>query len=160
MRDLDPPRRLLMGSGPSSPQPRVLRAMALPPLPPEHPEYAALMSRITCGLRELFCANSTVPQIVPGASRSGIESVLNSLIEPGDRVVVGVYGHFGELLCTLATRHGAEVVRVEAEWGRIVEPANMIEAIRSNRTKLAAIVHSRAWSSACRAGSPPSSSER
>ncbi len=99
------------------------------------------MSRITCDLRELFCASASMPQIVPGASRSGIEAVLNSLIEPGDRVVVGVYGHFGELLCTLASRHGAEVVRVDAEWGQIVEPASMIQAIRAHRPKLAAIVH-------------------
>ena len=52
----------------------------------------------------------------------GIEAVLASAIEPGDGVLVGVYGHFGELLCTLAARHGAVVERVDAEWGAPVDP--------------------------------------
>src|ERR687888_2365474 len=130
MPKLDPPRRLLMGSGPSNAEARVLRAMALPPLPADHPEYAALLDDITRGLRNLFCASEAESFAVPGASRAGIEAVLNSLVEPNDRVLVAVYGHFGELLCTLAARHGAEVVRVDAEWGHAVDPAAVVAAVR------------------------------
>ena len=141
MPELDPPRRLLMGSGPSAPETRVLRAMALPPLPADHPEYAALLDDLTCQLRDVFCARSANALVVPGASRSGIEAVLNSLVEPGDRVLVAVYGHFGELLCTLASRHGAAVERVDAEWGRSVDPAAVSAAVRKTRPKLVAVVH-------------------
>jgi (S)-ureidoglycine-glyoxylate aminotransferase len=56
-------------------------------------------------------------------------------------VLVGVYGHFGELLCTLATRRGAQVERVDAAWGQCVEPDAMIARIKRRRPKLTAIVH-------------------
>ena len=141
MGKLDPPRRLLMGSGPSNAEARVLRAMALPPLPSDHPECAALLDDLTCDLRKLFCASSAIALVVPGASRSGIEAILNSLVEPGDRVLVAVYGHFGELLCTLASRHGADVERIDAEWGHIVDPAAVSVALRKTRPKLVAVVH-------------------
>jgi (S)-ureidoglycine-glyoxylate aminotransferase len=141
MGKLDPPRRLLMGSGPSNAEARVLRAMAVPPLPSDHPEYAALLDDLTCDLRKVFCASSAIALVVPGASRSGIEAVLNSLVEPGDRVLVAVYGHFGELLCTLASRHSADVERVDAEWGHIVDPAAVSVALRKTRPKVVAVVH-------------------
>jgi (S)-ureidoglycine---glyoxylate transaminase len=141
MAKLDPPRRLLMGSGPSNAEARVLRAMARPPLPSHHPEYAAVLDDLTCDLRKVFCASSAIALVVPGASRSGIEAVLNSLVEPGDRVLVAVYGHFGELLCTLASRHGADVERVDAEWGHIVDPAAVSVALRKTRPKVVAVVH-------------------
>jgi (S)-ureidoglycine---glyoxylate transaminase len=141
MGKLRPPRRLLMGSGPSDAEAGVLRAMALPPLPSDHPAYAALLDDLTCDLRKLFCASSAIALVVPGASRSGIEAVLNSLVEPGDRVLVAVYGHFGELLCTLASRHGADVERVDVEWGHIVDPAAVSLALREARPKVVAVVH-------------------
>ena len=85
-----------MGSGPSAPETRVLRAMALPPLPADHPEYVALLNDLTCQLRDVFCARSANAFVVPGASRSGIEAVLNSLVEPGEfdvNELVGRRGH-------------------------------------------------------------------
>jgi (S)-ureidoglycine-glyoxylate aminotransferase len=78
---------------------------------------------------------------VPGASRAGIEAVIASVLEPGDRVLVGVYGHFGELLCTLAQRHGGSVERVDAEWGVAVDARAMVASIRAKPPKLVAIVH-------------------
>ena len=131
-----------MGSGPSNPEPRVLQAMAAAPIAPSDPAFVDLLhdlARLTNGVfqaPDTFCAVA-----VPGASRSGLEAVINSVVEPGDRVLVGVYGHFGELLCTLAQRHGAQVERIEVEWGRTVDAEEMANAIRRNPPKLAAIVH-------------------
>jgi (S)-ureidoglycine---glyoxylate transaminase len=138
---LDPPARLLMGSGPSNPEPRVLRAMATPPLAADDPCVAELLAHIDELLRRTFRTSSAHTLPVPGASRAGIEAVLSSLIEPGDRVLIGVYGHFGELLCTLAGRHGATVERVDAEWGWCVEPEMLVDAIRRLQPKVVAIVH-------------------
>jgi (S)-ureidoglycine-glyoxylate aminotransferase len=56
-------------------------------------------------------------------------------------VLVGVYGHFGELLCTLAARHGATVERVEAEWGRPIRPEDIAALVREKPPRLVAIVH-------------------
>lgn len=130
-----------MGSGPSNPESRVLRAMATPPIAADDPCYAAVLQDLTYRLRQVFCTQTANVVAVPGASRSGIEAVLNSLVEPGDRVLVGVFGHFGELLCTLAARHGADVARVDAEWGWAIEPSRMIEAIGEVQPKIVAVVH-------------------
>jgi (S)-ureidoglycine---glyoxylate transaminase len=138
---LDPPRRLLMGSGPSNAEGRVLRAMAQPPLPPGHPGVERLRDQVASGLKAVYRADTPYGLPLQGASRAGLEAALASLLEPGDRVLVGVYGHFGELLCTLAQRHGASVERVDAEWGAHVDPELFITRLTAPRPKLAAIVH-------------------
>ena len=139
---LDPPRRLLMGSGPSNPEPRVLQAMTAAPIAADDPAYAALLDDVSSLARTAFQTANVSTLAVPGASRAGIEAVVASLVEPGERVLVGVYGHFGELLCSLAERHGAAVQRVKAaEWGRPVEPEAIVASVRHDPPKLVAIVH-------------------
>jgi (S)-ureidoglycine-glyoxylate aminotransferase len=131
-----------MGSGPSNPEARVLQAMAAAPIAPDDPAYATLLDDLGDLERAVFQTANPCTLAVPGASRAGIEAVVASLVEPGDRVLVGVYGHFGELLCTLAARHGATVDRVDAaEWGRAVEPDDLIARVRQVSPKVVAIVH-------------------
>jgi (S)-ureidoglycine-glyoxylate aminotransferase len=130
-----------MGSGPSNAETRVLQVLAAAPIPADDPAFERVLHDLSDRLRSVFQASAARTLAVPGASRAGLEAVLASVIEPGDRVLVGVYGHFGELLCTLATRHGAAVERVEAEWGRTVDVELMAARIRREAPKLAAIVH-------------------
>ena len=130
-----------MGSGPSNPEPRVLQAMTATPLAADDPSLAVVLDDVANLARSVFRGDTARAVAVPGASRAGIEAVLASLVLPGDRVLVGVYGHFGELLCTLATRHGAVVERVEAEWGHPVDVQDMAARIRRDPPSLAAIVH-------------------
>ncbi|HEY1294027.1 MAG TPA: alanine--glyoxylate aminotransferase family protein [Chloroflexota bacterium] len=142
---LDPPRRLLMGSGPSNAEVRVLQALAATPLPADDPAFEPVLHELADRLRLVFQASTDSAALaVPGASRAGLEAVLASVIEPGDRVMVGVYGHFGELLCTLAARHGAQVERVEAEWGTPVAANLLARRMREQGRQppsLVAIVH-------------------
>lgn len=140
---LDPPTRLLMGSGPSNPEPRVLRALATQPLAGDDPALVPFLDSIVAGTRFVFQTSSACAFPVAGASRSGIEALLASLIEVGDRVLVGVFGHFGELLCSLAQRHGAIVERIEApDWGFAVDPELIVQRLRNGPPpKLVAIVH-------------------
>lgn len=130
-----------MGSGPSNPEPRVLQAMTAAPIAPDDPAYATLLDDISELERVVFQTANTCTLAVPGASRAGIEAMLASLVEPGDRILVGVCGHFGELLCTLATRHGATVERVEADWGRPLGAEDLAARVRQSSPKLVAIVH-------------------
>jgi (S)-ureidoglycine-glyoxylate aminotransferase len=130
-----------MGSGPSNPEPRVLQAMTAAPIAADDPAYAALLDDVSTLERSVFQTTNACTLAVPGASRAGIEAVVASLVQPGERVLVGVYGHFGELLCTLATRHGATVERVEAEWGRAVRPEDVVARVRQKPPRLVAIVH-------------------
>jgi (S)-ureidoglycine-glyoxylate aminotransferase len=138
---LDPPRRLLMGSGPSNPEPRVLQVLASAPIAPDDPAFGALLEDVASLERQVFQTANAFSLAVAGASRAGIEAAVASLVEPGERVVVGVYGHFGELLCTIAARHGAQVERVEAEWGTPVDADSLADAVRRNPPRMVAIVH-------------------
>jgi alanine-glyoxylate transaminase/serine-glyoxylate transaminase/serine-pyruvate transaminase len=71
-----------------------------------------------------------------------METALANLIEDGDEVVVGANGVFGERVCDAAGRLGAKVHRVEAEWGRIVEPERIEAALKAaNKPKVLAVVH-------------------
>jgi (S)-ureidoglycine-glyoxylate aminotransferase len=130
-----------MGSGPSNPEPRVLQALASAPIAPDDPAFGSLLADVASLERQVFQTANAFSLAVPGASRAGIEAAIASLLEPGDRVVVGVYGHFGELLCTLAQRHGAQVERVEAEWGTPVDAEGLATLVRRNPPRMVAIVH-------------------
>jgi len=64
-----------------------------------------------------------------------------SLLEPGDRVVIGECGRFGLLMTDIAERCGADVVPVRAEWGRSIEPDAIARALGGGRTRMVALVH-------------------
>src|SRR6202035_2931780 len=124
-----------------NPEPRVLQGLATPPIAPDDPAFGGLLDDVSSLGRVVFQTANACTLAVAGASRAGIEAVLASTIEPGDPVLVGVYGHFGELLCTLAARHGAAVERVDAEWGTMVNPEEMVDRARRSRPRLVSIVH-------------------
>ncbi|MCL6640540.1 MAG: alanine--glyoxylate aminotransferase family protein, partial [Candidatus Rokubacteria bacterium] len=110
--DLLPGPRILLGPGPSMADPRVLRAMATPLLGQFDPEFTAIMNEVMALLRLAFETTNARTFPVPGTGRAGLEAAIVSLVEPGDRVVVGECGRFGLLLGEIAERCGAEVVRV------------------------------------------------
>jgi alanine-glyoxylate transaminase/serine-glyoxylate transaminase/serine-pyruvate transaminase len=139
--DMNLPVRTLMGPGPSNVHPRVLRASATPVLGHLDPQFLELMDRTMELLRFVFQTRNSMTLAVPGTGSAGMEAALANLVEPGDSVVVGVNGYFGERLCEMASRHGAEVRRVEAAWGRIVEPDQIERALAARPAKLVAIVH-------------------
>jgi (S)-ureidoglycine-glyoxylate aminotransferase len=139
--DLNPPTRLLLGSGPSNPEPRVLRALGMPLIGQFDPAFTAIMDEVSELSRRIFRTTNRRAFPVSGSSRSGLEAALASLIEPGDRVIVGNFGRFGDLFCEIARRYGAEVDDVSVEWGRIVEPDQIVARLREKPARLVAIVH-------------------
>jgi (S)-ureidoglycine---glyoxylate transaminase len=139
--DLLPGPRVLLGSGPSMADPRVLRAMSTPLLGQFDPEFTAIMNEVMELTRFAFQTTNTRTFPVPGTGRAGLEAALTSLIEPGDRVVVAECGRFGLLMIEIAERCGAEVTAVRGEWGRLVDVDALEGALRAGRTKLVAVVH-------------------
>ena len=139
--DLDPLPRLLMGPGPVNVDPRVLRAMSMPLLGQFDPQFTGYMNETMGLLRDLFQTRNRWSFLVDGTARAGIEAVLVSLIEPGDTVLVPVFGRFGHLLCEIAARCGAEVRAIETEWGSVFPPDTIEMAVRTRRPKLVAMVH-------------------
>src|SRR5213593_2952260 len=135
------PPRILLGPGPSMADPRVLHAMSAPLLGQFDPAFTAIMDEVMTLSRMVFQTASARTFPVSGTGRAGLEAALVSLVEPGDRVVVLECGRFGLLLMEIAERCGAEVVPVRGEWGRIIEPEAVENALRAGRTKLVAAVH-------------------
>ncbi|MEK8127607.1 alanine--glyoxylate aminotransferase family protein [Paenibacillus filicis] len=140
-RELSPSLRTIMTPGPVEVDPRVLRAMSLPILGQFDPEFTDIMNDTMDMIRALFQTDNRWAYPIDGTSRSGIEAVLTSLIEPGDRVLVPIYGRFGHLLVEIAQRCGAQVSTLEQEWGQVFARGQVAEAILRERPDLVAIVH-------------------
>jgi alanine-glyoxylate transaminase/serine-glyoxylate transaminase/serine-pyruvate transaminase len=135
------PRRLLLGPGPSNPSARVRDALAEPIVGHLDPSFLALVDEVQERLRGLFGTRNRFTIPISATGSAGMEACLANLLEPGDDVVVGVAGVFGERMCDVAARVGARVVRVETEPGTPLDAAAMAEAIARTRPALVAFVH-------------------
>ena len=124
-----------MGSGPSSVPDRVLEALAQPTIGLLDPEFLAIADRTNERLRSVFGTENPATFPVSGTGSAGMETMLVNFLEPGDRLVVGVCGLFGERISDAASRLGAEVVRVEAEWGTPIDPERLVEAVARRRRR-------------------------
>src|SRR4051794_14157551 len=111
-----------MGPGPINIDPRVLRAMSMPLLGQFDPVFTHYMNETMGLLRGLFETENRCAFLVNGTARAGIEALLVSMIEPGDRVLAPIFGRFGHLLSEIALRCRADVKTIETEWGRVFEP--------------------------------------
>ncbi|GAB3224138.1 alanine--glyoxylate aminotransferase family protein [Kineococcus gypseus] len=135
-----PPPRLLMGPGPVNADPRVLRAMSAQLVGQYDPAMTAYMDETMELYRRVLRTRNEATVLVDGTSRAGIEAVMVSLLEPGDRVLVPVFGRFGHLLREIAERCGAEVHVREVEWGSVFTPDAVERAVREVRPELLAVV--------------------
>lgn len=142
MRDFHPPRRLLLGPGPSMVHPRVLQAMAMPLLGHLDPVFLGVMTDIQTRLRRIFATANRFTVAISGTGSAGMEAAVVNLVEPGDPVIVGINGVFGTRLAAVVERCGGKAIRVEAPWGRIIEPEAIASALqRSGPVKAVALVH-------------------
>ena len=138
---LSPPRRLLLGPGPSPTAPSVLEALAKPTLGHLDPAFLEVMDQLRAMLRSVFRTENALTMPMSGTGSSGMETCLVNLIEPGSRVLVGVNGVFGTRMVEVARRAGAEVVSAEAEWGRALTPEAFREAAGGGSFDLLCVVH-------------------
>lgn len=137
---IDPPARLLMGPGPISAYPSVLRAMSAPLVGQYDPFMTATMAETQQLYRGVWSTANDATLLVDGTSRAGIEAALISLIRPGDRVLVPVFGRFGHLLAEIAERALAEVHTIETAWGQVFPVSEIEEAVVRVKPTLLALV--------------------
>lgn len=152
--DLDLPTRILLGPGPSTAAPRVLRAMATPLLGHLDPEYLKVMDEVQALLRHLFQTENELTLPISGTGTAGMDAALCNLIEPGDAVLVAVKGYFGERLFEMAGRWGAQVDRLDRPWGQVFEPEAIEAALKAKHYKVLALVHAETSTGAWQPGIP------
>jgi alanine-glyoxylate transaminase / serine-glyoxylate transaminase / serine-pyruvate transaminase len=140
-KPFQPPPRLLMGPGPSNVAPSVLQALSAPLLGHLDPVFVKMMDEIKAMLRQVFQTKNEMTIPVSGTGSAGMEFCFVNLIEPGDEVVIGINGVFGNRMADVAERCGAKVTKVEAPWGRIIEAAQIADALKNRRPKFVAVVH-------------------
>ncbi len=131
--------RILMGPGPGNPYPEAIAALTRPMLGHLDPEFLAVLDETCERLRQVFHTANARTLPISGTGSAGMEAAFVNTVGPGDTVVVGVNGVFGERMCDVAARCGADVIRVEAPWGRSLDPQQLLDA--HPNPKVIALVH-------------------
>ncbi len=130
-----------MGPGPINADPRVLRAMSAQLLGQFDPQFRQYMKEVSELYRGVFQTKNRWTLLIDGTARSAIEAALASLIEPGDRVLVPIFGRFGHLKVEIAQRYGAQVIPIEIEWGTVFTPEALEAALEKHKPKIVAVSH-------------------
>jgi alanine-glyoxylate transaminase/serine-glyoxylate transaminase/serine-pyruvate transaminase len=134
--------RLLCGPGPTNVDPAVLEAMQTPMLGHLDPDFHDILLEVVADLREVYRADDGVVLAIQATGTAGMEAGIANLVEPGDTVIVGSAGYFGERICEIARRYGANVVEVTAPWGECVPNERLLDALeRHPQARLVAVVH-------------------
>jgi len=134
--------RLLLGPGPSNPYPEATSAFTRPLLGHMDPEFLAVMDETMARLRTVFRTGNELTLPVSGTGSAGMEACFVNLLEPGDTAIVGANGVFGDRMCEVARRCGADVVRIEAQWGTPLDPQRLLDAQAQHPSaRLVAVVH-------------------
>ncbi len=137
-----PPLRVLMGPGPSSPHPRVLEALSRPTIGHLDPEFIRMMDETRDLLQYVFRTRNEVTLPVSAPGSAGMETCFVNLMEPGDTFIVCRNGVFGSRMIENVRRYGGEAVVVDSEWGHPVDPDRVRDAVRANPgAKAVAMVH-------------------
>ncbi|MFC1946828.1 pyridoxal-phosphate-dependent aminotransferase family protein [Chloroflexota bacterium] len=141
-KEIDAPTRILMGPGPSNIHPRVQMAMMAPMVGHLDPYFISVMEDTVKLLRTVFRTENELTFPISGTGSAGMEAGFINFLEPGDVAVIGVNGFFSARMVENAVRCGARVVKVPAEWGSIVDPADIEAALKTEKkVKMVAVVH-------------------
>ncbi len=138
---LTPKPRVLLGPGPSDVPHSILQALALPTIGHLDPAFLAVMDDIRAMLRDVFKTGNPTTVPTSGTGSSGMETCMVNLLEPGDRVLVGINGVFGTRMAEVARRCSASVTAVEGAWGRALDLNDFKKAAGASRFKLVCVVH-------------------
>jgi alanine-glyoxylate transaminase/serine-glyoxylate transaminase/serine-pyruvate transaminase len=142
MKSFIPPKRLLMGPGPSDVHTRILNAMARQTIGHLDPAFIDMMDETKQMLQYAFITENelTMPISAPGSA--GMEACFANLVEPGDKVIVCINGVFGTRMKENVIRVGGKAVIINDEWGKPVDSQKVEQALIDNPdAKIVAFVH-------------------
>lgn len=139
--ELDMPPRILLGPGPSTVNPRVLRVMATPLVGHLDPNFLEIMSRTQELLRYVFQTENELTVPISGTGSAAMEASVANTIEPGDSVLIAAHGYFGLRLAEMAARYTDDVETLTCPWGEVFSAATIKEALDKRPAKIVGIVH-------------------
>ncbi|MFH0897712.1 MAG: alanine--glyoxylate aminotransferase family protein, partial [Candidatus Bathyarchaeota archaeon] len=140
LKDLSPPKRLLLGGGPANIDPRIIRALFAPIVTHHDPYFYRVMDEVQGLLRYVFKTNNSLTLPLSGTGNAGMETAFRNIAEPEEEVIIGVNGFFGERMVEVASRAGAKPIKVEAEWGRVLVKEDFEDALKNSNAKAVAVV--------------------
>ncbi|MEH2184422.1 alanine--glyoxylate aminotransferase family protein [Nostoc sp.] len=138
---LEIPSRLLLGPGPSNAHPTVLQAMNTSPVGHLDPAFLALMDEIQSLLRYVWQTENSLTIAVSGTGTAAMEATIANAVEPGNVVLIGVAGYFGNRLVDMAGRYGADVRTISKPWGQVFNLDELQTALKTHRPAILALVH-------------------
>ena len=133
--------KILMGPGPSMVDPRVIEAMQKGMFGYLDPDFMAVLDDLADKIRTVYDTKNT-SMVIPGTGSAGMEAGLSSLLEPGEKVIMCVYGFFCERMVDMAERIGANVIPIRADWGAAFPAEQLeIELKKHSQVKLVTAIH-------------------
>jgi len=135
------PTRLMMTPGPCSIDPRVYRAMSTPLVGHMDPWFTEMIGEVQTLLRRAFQTENRVTFPISASGSGGIEAAVVNPLEPGDEAIICVNGSFSERMAIIASRTAAKIHRVEAPFGRAVDPEDVLRAGRGRKIKMVGVCH-------------------
>jgi alanine-glyoxylate transaminase/serine-glyoxylate transaminase/serine-pyruvate transaminase len=137
-----PPRRILMGPGPSDVYPEVLAAQSRPTIGHLDPLFVGMMDELKSLIQYAFQTKNEMTLAVSAPGSAGMETCFVNLVEPGEKVIVCRNGVFGERMRQNVERVGGVAVVVDNEWGEPVCPDKVEAALVAHPdAKFLAFVH-------------------
>lgn len=133
------PFRYLFGPGPTNAYPEATAALGYPLLGHLDPAFIERLDNTCAGLRRVWGTSNARTLPLSATGSAGMEAAFVNTVGQGDVAVIAVNGLFGERMCDVAARAGAEVVRVDHEWGQPVDPERVAKA--HPNPKVIAAVH-------------------
>ena len=127
------PQRILMGPGPANAHPRILAAQSLPLLGHMHPPFLKIMDDISEGLRYIFQTDSKYTLMVSGTGHAGMEAAIANLLEPGEKIIVGNAGIWGERVADLSARYAGNVIELKVPTGQTFSLEQLTAALEQHK---------------------------
>lgn len=135
------PERLLLGPGPCNAHPTVLQAMSTTPLGHLDPAFLQIMDEIQSLLRYVWQTDNPHTIAISGTGSAAMEATIANIVEPGDVMLIGVAGYFGNRLVDMAGRYGADVRAIAKPWGQNFSLDELRTAIATHRPQILGLVH-------------------
>ncbi|MDV2993494.1 MAG: Soluble hydrogenase 42 kDa subunit [Chroococcidiopsis sp. SAG 2025] len=125
---------MLMIPGPTPVPEAALLALAKHPIGHRTSEFSNILAEVTANLKWLHQTESDVLMLT--ASGTGaVEAGIINFLSPGDRVLVGCNGKFGDRWGEVAEAYGLQVEKITAEWGQPLDPAVFAEKLVADKNK-------------------------